>query len=30
MSTQKGQFEPTAGGGKPAQEAKDGQQDIMH
>jgi len=29
MSTQKGQFVPTARG-KPAQSAKDGQRDTMH
>jgi len=29
-STQKGKFVPTAGGGKPAQSAKDGQRDTMH
>jgi len=29
-STQKGHFVPTAGGGKLAQSAKDGQQDAMH
>jgi len=29
-STEKGQFVPTAGRGKPAQLDNDGQQDTMH